>query len=785
MTHGSASLRDDPYTRSGLISVDGRVYPIKSAKITARAEGGIAASTLIQVYENPHAEALEVFYTLPLPADGAVAGYTIRMGNRVIRGEVRKREEAREEYRKAILKGQTAALLEQQRDDTFSQKLGNLPPGVTAAVEIEILQPLSFIPEAAGGQSRWEYRFPTVVGVRYEGGPGRVPDVDALDVDRAGNGLPVRLEASLLIADGPADRVRPQSPEQRLRAKSEGEGVRVELEEGMPLNRDLVIRWAAGKQSIGARLTEGKGLEGDPGRYALITLTPPNAPKTAIARDLTLLIDCSGSMSGGPIEQAKTVAAELLRSLDPGDRFEILAFSDRARRLFRSPRDAGEKTIGEALEELRKLQASGSTEMKNALVEALRPLRADSQRQVILLSDGYIGFEREVIGEITRRLVPGARVHVVGVGSSPNRTLTRGAAQAGGGIEIIIGLQDDAKEAAVRLLHATVRPVLTGLRVEGDGLAGFAPRTARDVFEGQPALIFEELRTEGGTLKISGTAAGSSSPWVHSFEIPRQPQAPTSIPLGALYGRAAVADAELDLSVCPDGESGRIKQAIEALGLRHRISSSMTSLIAISEDITVDPSSPRRRERLPAEIPDGVSAEGVGLLAAMPMARAVGAPMHQIADLSCLEETDRVSSDRPSYRSQSRIIGWMDRLRLREDRASEIESRLILIGRSRVLKLDGQILVFEFEVPVDGFILPHGETVRVGFDDGVKSNARVMEEESTRRGPHGKGLTVRLALKLEGHRCWHHGGATVYWHGPPLVEGEPVENRIEIRVRLQ
>ena len=99
MTTVSALINNDRNRYSSLVSVDGRTYPLKSANLYARAEGGIAATTLTQTYENPYAEALEVLYTLPLPADGAVIGYTIRLGKRMIRGEVRKREEAREEYR--------------------------------------------------------------------------------------------------------------------------------------------------------------------------------------------------------------------------------------------------------------------------------------------------------------------------------------------------------------------------------------------------------------------------------------------------------------------------------------------------------------------------------------------------------------------------------------------------------------------------------------------------------------------------------------------------------------
>src|SRR5215471_7691143 len=93
--------------RPRLRSVDGRTYPLESARVTGRAEAGFAATTLVQRFSNSHDEALEVIYTLPLPADGAVLGYTVRMGERVIRGEVQPREKAEAAYRDALYQGRT------------------------------------------------------------------------------------------------------------------------------------------------------------------------------------------------------------------------------------------------------------------------------------------------------------------------------------------------------------------------------------------------------------------------------------------------------------------------------------------------------------------------------------------------------------------------------------------------------------------------------------------------------------------------------------------------------
>jgi Ca-activated chloride channel family protein len=92
--------------------------------------------------------------------------------------------------------------------------------------------------------------------------------------------------------------------------------------------------------------------------------------------------------------------------------------------------------------------------------------------------------------------------------------------------------------------------------------------------------------------------------------IPASASRETPFPLGALFGREAVADLEIRLAAEPDtGIEGEIEQ----LGLRHRIATRRTSLIAVAEEASVDPLAPRRVEVLPVEVPQGLSAEGLGL----------------------------------------------------------------------------------------------------------------------------------------------------------------------------
>lgn len=640
-------------THPGLVSVDGRTYPLESAKLTARAEGGLAFSRLTQNFANPHDEALEVVYTMPLPAEGAVVGYTIRIGERVIRGVVEPREKADAAFRKALAQGHSAGLLEQDRDDTFQQRLGNIRPRTKVTVEIQVLQRLASLAATDSIGVQWEYRFPTVVGVRYEGAPGRVPDANRLDVDRdAGGGIPTRLEIDIHVADPSAKIIT--SPSHFAFCDHRPDGTHVRFAEGERLDRDLVIRWPACTDITEARLVTGGGLEGDDGRYGLLTVTPPSAPAATLARDLTVLLDASGSMTGEPIEYAKQVVRELLYSLEPGDRFELLAFANDVKSLTGGMKDAKPEAIRRAHEALLALRASGGTEMVNAIRQALKPLRKDSQRQVVLVTDGQIGFESEVLARIKNELPDRSRVHTVGIGSAPNRSLTAGAARAGRGVELLANDFGSTRESARRLCAATSHPVLTDVSIRGSALRRAPTTRPTDVFTGQPLLAAVELQPGGGTLEVRGSLAGSREPWVRQVTVPPT-DAPTAevpvtpLPIGALFGRETIADLELTLAASGHADRG-LEEQIELFAMRHRIVSRRTSLVAIAEEPSVDPQAPKRVERLALELPAGVSAEGTGLLYGSLMTTFMAA-----ASMPCLKE-DR----RATYRLSARMSSVFD-----------------------------------------------------------------------------------------------------------------------------
>jgi Ca-activated chloride channel family protein len=754
-------LEVQPSPAATLVAVDGRTYPLEKADILARAEGGIATSTLVQTFANPYEEALELTYTLPLPADGAVLGYTIRVGEKLIRAEVQTREKASEAYKNAVFQGRTAGLLEQTRPDTFQQKLGNVPAHTKVEITIDVLHPLAFVFASAGHDRadapHWEYRFPTVVGVRYHGAPGRVPDQADLSPDRAGRGdIPARVSLSLTLADPAGGIVH--SPSHAIDTASAEDGSRVTFREGERLDRDVVVRWLAAADEVGARIVEGSGLAGDDGRYALVTLVPPAVTDVAFPRELTVLLDTSGSMTGMNLSLAKRVVRELLNSLEQGDQFEMIEFSDKPRRFSKGLLKVTPDTVRKAQEWLAPLNADGCTEMASAVQEALRSAGKDSQHQVVLVTDGEIGFEAEVVARLTG--AANVRLHVVGVGHCPNRALTQQAAAAGRGLELLVENESGAGSAAARLIVGTARPVLTNVSVQGTAVMGEKREWLRDVFAGQPLLVTVELGRQGGTLEVRGDLAGSNEPWIQRISVPAAGASgglsASPLPLGALHGRSVVGELEIRRAGSFGRDVSTLDSRIEALGLRHLIATSRTSMVAIEETPSVDPRQPSRRVKLAVELPAGVSAEGVGLK----YAEAMGGMFDQRQML-------RLGTPAPTESLRRVLYSLPTVARKGGPGPSEVT-----ITPSGVSWLEPGVMLIEFVTLHDDFELPEGAVdLKVRTTDGRTRvlHGRVSESKSTPRGPHNAGMVVRLVIGIEAKDAWA-GPAhvLVIWFHKPL-----------------
>jgi len=788
-----------------LVTTEGRELPLRGARLQAATSGGIARVILSQRFINPHTEPLRVSYQVPMPAFAAVAGYAFTIGDVKIVGQIDKKAKARERFEDALMDGRTAALLEQDRSSLFNQEVGNIPPGAEVVTELTIDQPLKWL-----GDGQWEWRFPTVVAPRYLGAEGRVADADRVVVDVADGPVAARMLLSLCITDSLAGSVSSPSHSvshhHSLRADALGfdaasaTEVAFGGEAGARLDRDIVVRWPVAALNAGATLETARSDADHPragSAYGLLTLVPPrpDAQGHAVARDLCVLIDTSGSMGGEPLAQAARVIEALIGTMTERDQLELIEFSWRPNRWKRRPVPADARNRKAAIKWVRGLEAGGATEMRDGIIAALDGLRADAQRQVLLITDGMIGFEEEIVAEIRDRMPRGSRVHTLGVGHGVNRSLTGPAARAGAGIELICAPGEDAEPLAARLLENAGHPLVVDVAISGPAVRSCGHQRLPDLFAGAPALLPVELDPAGGRLIVEGrTATGR---WSQTLNVAAVGHGEGSWAIPTRFARERIED--LETARAAGRHASDIDPQIERLGLDFRIATRLTSWVAVSNDETVDPQAPTRRERMPHELGAGLSAEGIGLRSTGDMMQVLSAAMPSRAMAGAVRmRRGGVPSTFAAHSVSKKKGGMLGRVRdaaanlfggggdddsedydtptfLRRsqqyEESDDFEETTGSFGVSmftddapvpasppapqgapppamweaRLVRADDTALVLEIDVAADDHWDP-GTEVMIQLEDGTMVSAVIRVDRTTRAGHVTAGQTVRLWL---------------------------------------
>jgi Ca-activated chloride channel family protein len=565
--------------------------PLAHTDVQATVSGVVARVTVIQQFQNTFDRPIEAVYLLPLPADAAVDDMEMRIGERVVRARIQRQTEARRTYTEARASGRRAALLEQQRPNLFAQRVANIQPGERIDVRVQYVQTVPF------EDGRYEFVFPMVAPRRYDPqhpDPTR-PATDAL-APRAGEAPAVSaiapdnrsrrdIDVAVDLDPGlPLDRV--ESPTHRVVVDRRSErAARVQLapDDRVP-NRDFVLRYSIRGEAPQAAVLAHHA---DDGGYLSLVVQPPAVPDhaTVAPREVTFVVDTSSSMHGRPMAHAQAAMRRVLQGLRPGDSFNVLAFADRVQPLAPSPLAATPGNVARGMAFVDALRASGTTEMVAALRAALEPAHADASRLrlVVLVTDGYIGNEADVLREVATR-VGDARVYALGVGAAVNRFLLERASEVGRGRAVVATLSERPEDAADRLNALIDRPVFTDVEVDWGGLdvQEVYPRRLPDLFAARP-LVLQARYARGGhaTVRVRGTIAGRRYERAVEVDLPEASPDDRHAAQRTLWARAAVHDRMNSLYLRDDP---RLIEEVTQLGLRHRIVTPWTSFVAVDDE---------------------------------------------------------------------------------------------------------------------------------------------------------------------------------------------------------
>jgi Ca-activated chloride channel homolog len=611
--------------------------PLEHTSVKAEVSGFLSRVSVTQTFHNPSKEKIEAIYTFPLPGDAAVDEMLIRVRDRVVRGEIKRREEARRIYEQARDRGQVASLLDQERPNIFTQSVANIPPGEKVEITIKYVEMLPY------DDGAFKFVFPMVVGPRFipgdpvaKQGTGwspdtdRVPDASRITPNvtpegvRAGHDidLSVSIDAGVPILD-----VKSSLHEVDVTQETKNRAtISLKNKKEIP-NRDFVLKYlVAGDEIRSGVLTHKDGKQG----YVSLIMIPPKRvrPEQVAPKEMIFVIDRSGSQHGKPLDKAKETMKYVIEHMNPDDTFNVIDFGNTANMLFSEPKKNTPEYRAKAIRHIESLDARGGTWMGPAVeLVCKQPAPENRLRIVTFMTDGYVGNDFEIIS-LVQRLRGNSRWFPFGAGNSVNRFLLDNMARVGGGEADYVLLNSSGEEVGKKFYQRIASPVLTdiSLTLQGISLEAVYPEAISDLWDRKPLIFKARYSSSGkGTVTIKGFSGGKEYKQVLDVALPEEEAMNGS--LASLWARAKVDDLMgRDLLGVQRGKPKQeIVDEIVRVALEHRIMTQFTSFVAVEETV-VTIGGKLTTIAVPVEMPDGVSRERIFGDAKAAMAQLPAAP---------------------------------------------------------------------------------------------------------------------------------------------------------------
>ena len=450
--------------------------PLAPVGIDVDLDGYLAHYRITQKFHNVEANPIEVVFTFPIPYGAVLLGVEAQIAGQTIASAALPKRQADNRYEDAVAEGNSAVLVQETSPGLYSVNLGNLAPGEDAVLIFSFGQMLEWKGDGIA------IRIPTTIAPKYGKPDMREYLVPVVSLDT------VRLANLQITVKGGGDKWKVASPTHDLTQAVEQAGLVISpVAETITMDRDIVVHLRGDQFQPSATLVK----DGD--RFLLsatfqskLQRHRPNEPRV-----LKILIDCSGSMRGAAIQQARNGLKAILQSLSPDEHFSITRFGSTVVPVSEDVIVANPASILQAIQIAENMQADlGGTEMRKALLQTFVqpwPTAIASEADVLLITDGE-SWDAKGIVSIAR--ASGHRVFVIGVGATAAEHLLRPLAEETGGACEIVTPRDGMDEQVLKLFERMDARRMEAIIQWPAGSTEAWPRQLGPVFAGDTVHAF-------------------------------------------------------------------------------------------------------------------------------------------------------------------------------------------------------------------------------------------------------------------------------------------------------
>ena len=498
------------YAQGFLIPKNRTLKPLslEYQRVNVKLKDRAAKTTVTQVFVNRTNRLLEATYIFPIPKGATVSNFVLYINGKATKGHILERTRANSIYQSIVRRMQDPGLIEHMGGRLFRARVYPIPRKGKQKLKISFTQVVPY----QGGMHRFVYPLRSKQYKRYR-----------TDKDFT---LSVQLKSKTPIKNI-------YSPSHNISVARKGEKKAVigfEKNKAI-LNKDFVLYYSVSPKDLGMNLItyREKGQDG----YFLMMATPKTSysSKELVGKNITFVLDTSGSMSGAKMKWARIALEACLKKLNPKDHFNVIRFSTDVEALFTSLQPANAKKVKEAVTFVKKMQAAGGTAINEALKKALsQKPKGKGVSLVVFLTDGH-----PTIGETEPKLILKnssttnkykAKVYTFGIGTSINTKLLDLVAQKSGATGDYVKPNKEIRKHIASFYDKVRYPVLSDIKMKVTSkirLYDIYPKRLPDLFRGGQILVFGRYRGEGhAAVTLTGKVNGKVKKFVYESKFKKK-----------------------------------------------------------------------------------------------------------------------------------------------------------------------------------------------------------------------------------------------------------------------
>ena len=570
---------------TGLLTTGGSAIPLTGVDVCGNITGRGSRIKVIQHYHNTESNAVEAVYKFPLPEGSSIFGFRVLTDGKTIVGSVEERDKAFEIYDEALSEGHGGYLLDEERPNIFTLSVGNLNPGSHVTIELDYVSLL----DTSGSEVR--FFLPTTISPRYI--PQDMPDVKGIPVDELVNPpLAAQVDYGLKISLKIQDKNEIQmlsSPSHTIATTYGDESITVELSsEKTAMDRDFIlnIKYKDSFQTRGYLCRYGEEI------YCQLDITPEAVENESDtinhpAQDIIFVLDCSGSMGGSSITEAKQALHILLAALDTESHFNIYRFGSTFEKLFKECMAYNTQSMEKAVKYLSMADANlGGTEILSPLQDIIRTLKPGRISKLVLITDGQVGNEEQIF-DLVRGHKEQLRLFTVGIGNGPNEYFIKQLAKLSGGASELIAPNERIEPRVLSLFKKVNAIDAMEISTIDWGAKVLSAGTPDVLYFGDTASVFAKLEDNNkaiGNITISGKMGAIEK----TLTINPKTVEGVEIPVPVLWAREMIREYEEGGAIIRGSSQHRRKQGsanqlVIELSKKYGIISRSTSFVAVEE----------------------------------------------------------------------------------------------------------------------------------------------------------------------------------------------------------